>query len=175
MREEIRALSHHTDVEEFVRLRSQSFRRAPLSFAQDPDLEIDVAATREEWARTLGRDHFILGYFVGAQLAGIVGFSRCIPAKRSHRGFVWGFYVDAAFQGRGIGRRLMEALIERAAQIEGLEKIYLTVSDHATAALALYHKLGFTEFGREPDAARTGDIRMAEIYLSLSLAALAER
>lgn len=169
MREEIRPLSHHTDVEAFIRLRRTGFRRAPLSFAQDPDVAIDTEATRAEWERSLGRDEFILGYFVGAELAGIVGFSRCRPAKRSHRGVVWGFYVDTAFQGHGIGRQLMEALIARARSIPGLERIYLTVSHRATAALALYRKLGFTEFGREPDAARTGTVSMDEIYLQLSL------
>ncbi len=175
MTESIRPLSHHTDVEAFIRLRREGFSQAPLSFAQDPDIEIDAEATRAEWERTLGRDQFILGYFVGEQLAGMVGFSRCLPAKRRHRGYVWGFYVGTDFQGRGIGRQLMEALIERAAQIDGLEKIYLTVSDHAPAALALYRKLGFTEFGREPDAARTGEIRMTEIYLVRPLTSVAER
>lgn len=169
MEENIRALSHHTDVAEFVRLRRASFRDAPLSFAQDPDATIDAAAIRAEWERTLGADQFILGYFVGERLAGMVGFSRCEPAKRRHRGYVWGFFVDAAYQGRGIGRQLMEALIARARELEGLEKIYLTVSHLATAALALYLKLGFTEFGREPDAARTGKAKMDEIYLLLPL------
>ena len=169
MTESIRPLSHHTDVEAFIRLRRAGFRRAPLSFAQDPDVEIDAEATRAEWERTLGRDEFILGYFVGDELAGIVGFSRSRPAKRSHRGFVWGFYVDENFRGRRIGRQLMEALIDRARDIPGLERIYLTVSNHATAALRLYRQLGFTEFGREPDAARTGAVSMDEIYLQLSL------
>ena len=51
-------------------------------------------------------------------------------------------YVDAKARGRGIGRTLTEAVIDRATA-RGCRRVELDVNSENPAALALYQSLGF--------------------------------
>lgn len=51
--------------------------------------------------------------------------------------------VDPAYQGRGIGRRMLDELLNIAAG--GV--VHLEVRTDNTTAIALYHSVGFTEVG----------------------------
>ncbi|PIR88051.1 MAG: GNAT family N-acetyltransferase [Candidatus Harrisonbacteria bacterium CG10_big_fil_rev_8_21_14_0_10_45_28] len=51
--------------------------------------------------------------------------------------------VDQRYRGQGLGRRIMERLIELAKE-QGIEEIHLTSKPAREAANALYQKLGFT-------------------------------
>ncbi len=57
--------------------------------------------------------------------------------------------VAKALQRRGVGRRLIEALIEEL-DLAGVEKLYLEVRVSNTAAPAFYRSMGFVETGRRP-------------------------
>lgn len=160
------------DIEAFTVLRRQSFASDPLSWDSDPDYEV----TAEEWLpKILETDNqFVLGYFLTEgretpELAGIIGFTRYEKLKRRHRAMVWGVYVSPAARGRGAARQLLAETIRRAKVMPGLERLTLTVSNHAKAALAMYEAAGFVTFGREPGAARTGEVSMDEIYMLLEL------
>jgi ribosomal protein S18 acetylase RimI-like enzyme len=59
-----------------------------------------------------------------------------------------GMGVHPAYRGRKLGRRLLEATIEKVRQA-GLEKIELSVYSSNLPAIALYRKLGFVEEGRK--------------------------
>lgn len=62
-------------------------------------------------------------------------------------------YIDPRYQGRGVGRALLEALIE-AARAHGFHTmIARVVSDH-TASLALHTACGFTVVGTEREVGR---------------------
>lgn len=56
--------------------------------------------------------------------------------------------VHHGWQRRGVGRALLESLIEWARAAQAVEKIELNVRASNTPAQALYRKLGFTEIGR---------------------------
>jgi ribosomal protein S18 acetylase RimI-like enzyme len=53
-------------------------------------------------------------------------------------------YVAERFQGRGIGRRLAEALID-AARADGFKLMRLDTGKLLTEAIAMYRKLGFRD------------------------------
>jgi ribosomal protein S18 acetylase RimI-like enzyme len=53
-------------------------------------------------------------------------------------------YVSERFKGRGIGRRLAQALID-AARVDGFKLMGLDTGNLLTEAIALYRKLGFRD------------------------------
>ena len=55
-------------------------------------------------------------------------------------------YVERAWRGRGVGRALLAALIERARAI-GYHKLVLAAFPDNVAGMALYARLGFTRVG----------------------------
>lgn len=62
-----------------------------------------------------------------------------------------GLMVDKDFRGEGIGRFLIEFILEHAKQISGLKIVKLDIFDDNEFAKNLYQKLGFKEFARLPD------------------------
>lgn len=60
-----------------------------------------------------------------------------------YRGMVDDVVVDAAQRGKGIGRKLMERLLEEARNM-GLDEVLLFTGHHRSPAIALYKSLGFT-------------------------------
>ncbi len=167
----IRALNGR-DTAAYIALRRESFAKAPLAFAQLPDDEIDPATTEAE-LEALHDENFILGFFqptpAGEQLMGIMGLMRYTALKRRHRAYLWGVYVKEEARGQGVAQQLLAETLSRCRQMPGLERIILTVSHHAVAAIRLYQQAGFIQFGCEPGAARTGEIAMNETYFLLDL------
>ena len=62
-------------------------------------------------------------------------------------------FVDPALRGKGVGRALIEA-VYRAADDQGVERVYWHTEDTNTRAQALYHQLAeltpFVQFRRRP-------------------------
>jgi ribosomal protein S18 acetylase RimI-like enzyme len=59
---------------------------------------------------------------------------------------IWGLAVDPAYQGRGLGRALLDAAAREAAA-RGARRLTLRVHGPNAAARALYAACGFTEEG----------------------------
>jgi GNAT superfamily N-acetyltransferase len=72
--------------------------------------------------------------------------------------------VMPAAQGRGIGRRLAEAVIAYA-RSAGAERLFLLTNRKLPAAIGLYEQLGFRHHELPPD---TGYAR-ADVYMELAL------
>jgi len=65
--------------------------------------------------------------------------------------------VDSTYQGHGVGRRLMTALVERALD-EGATSVLLEVRVDNDPALHLYESMGFVRLGRRRRYYQPGDI-----------------
>jgi diamine N-acetyltransferase len=65
--------------------------------------------------------------------------------------WIGGLVVDAAHQGRGVGRGIVEALIARLSPLAGAAGLALSYQPANTAARALYASLGFVETGELVD------------------------
>jgi diamine N-acetyltransferase len=62
------------------------------------------------------------------------------PAARVF--YIWRFMVDARFQGRGVGRRALELLLDEA-RADGVEEVKLSVVPGEHSATAFYERCGF--------------------------------
>lgn len=72
--------------------------------------------------------------------------------RRSHVGYT-GIYVHDDHIGRGIGTKLLEALLDLADNWIGLRRIELTVNVDNSGAIKLYERFGF-----EREGTKRGDI-----------------
>lgn len=88
--------------------------------------------------------------------------------KVSHRG-EFGIAIDRAYWGMGIGRALTKACIQ-CAKAAGYAQLELEVVGDNENAVALYRKMGFTEFGRNPRGFRSRFTGWQElVYMRLEL------
>ncbi len=62
--------------------------------------------------------------------------------------FELAIFVLGEYQGAGIGTHLLEALFGLA-QVEGIDRVWLTVERWNDPAIRLYHKVGFDEVDSE--------------------------
>ena len=98
----------------------------------------------------------VLGAFEGHTLAGIVGLAFEPREKARHKVTLFGMYVTEAYQRKGLGRQLVEAALAEARRHPRLKVIQLTVTAGNHAAIALYQRCGFAQYGLEPLAVRVG-------------------
>jgi GNAT superfamily N-acetyltransferase len=80
------------------------------------------------------------GYFIGAELEGrMVGYGGLVTYRRL--GWIAFMGTEPAFQGRGVGSRMLTALIDRAREL-GITSLRLEATD---AGARLYARHGFTD------------------------------
>lgn len=140
------------DVEQFISIRSESLVKYPSSFGSPPNVQIDHAQTIRD-LKAKSEENFILGYFSdNQQLMGIIGCIRESGIKFRHKAFIWGMYVRPELQGQQIGSQLLDACIGKISQVNGIEKIHLSVTNVSTQAIGLYQNKGFQVFGNEVNA-----------------------
>jgi len=95
------------------------------------------------------------GAFEDEELVGTVALELSAKPKTMHKGLVIGMYTAPAARGKGVGRALLEALVEHARAREGLLSLTLTVTEGNEPAVNLYRSFGFRAIGLEPMAINT--------------------
>lgn len=114
--------------------------------------EPEAVEKRRAWLSGRRPEHPV---FVAELDGRVVGFGSLSPY--SDRG---GFretaeislYLAESAQGRGLGTRLMNALLDSARDTGVLHLVLARISGDRTASLALHAKAGFTDCGRIPEA-----------------------
>jgi ribosomal protein S18 acetylase RimI-like enzyme len=163
-------LLHENDAREFRRFRLTALEQSPQAFEESADeLRSSPVAVTAERLRASSEDNFVLGAFVEGRLVGTVGFFRGRRAKTRHKGRVWGVHVDPAVRRQGIARAMMDALLARIYNVDGLRQVSLSVATTQVAAIALYESFGFKPFGLERRALCVGNDYVDEEYRVLML------
>jgi GNAT superfamily N-acetyltransferase len=139
-------------------LRMLALETDPWSFVESPEEMRKIPMT--EFAGRLSKnidENFVFAAFEGQTSVGMVGFYRELSLKRRHKGWIWGVFVAPAARGRGVSKKLMQATIDRAKALAGLDMILLTVSAEQPVPRRLYESLGFRSFGIEPKGLKIGN------------------
>ena len=99
------------------------------------------------------------------KLVGMVGLYRETYPKERHIGVIWGVYTSPTARRRGIGKKMMQAVLDYAKKCDGLAVINVAVITENQAAIKLYESVGFIAWGTQPDALR--DTHTNQSYDSL--------
>ncbi len=140
------------DAGAFRTIRLEALRTAPEAFGSSYDSEKD--RPEADYAERLQRNH-VAGALIAGDLVGTAGYYALTGPKETHRGNIWGVFVQPGHRGAGIARALIEHLLAVARQ-EVLQ-VHLSVVTSNAAAIALYQHLGFSIYGTEPRSLRLGD------------------
>jgi len=145
----VRALAP-PDARAFQSLRLHGLRECPTAFASSYEEECDLALSvvADRLGPRDGRATF--GAFRGEELVGLVGIVREEHRKLAHKAFIWGMYVARESRRRGVGRQLVTKALAFAQSGLHVRQVSLGVNAANTAALALYERMGFKPYGREP-------------------------
>lgn len=134
------------DLEAITTIHNHAVVHTTAIWNEDP---VDVD-DRAAWLGERSCDGFPV--IVAVDETGVLGYA-AYGRWRPHSGFrhtvEHSVYVRADAQGRGVGRRLLTALIERA-RAQGIHVMVAAVESGNTASIALHERLGFVETGRMP-------------------------
>ncbi|HKU98169.1 MAG TPA: GNAT family N-acetyltransferase [Vineibacter sp.] len=138
------------DAEDYRAIRLASLAREPDAFGSVHAVE--AVRPLADFAERLASSS-VFGAYADGGLVGVAGFKQQTGPKDQHKGFVWGMYVQGDWRGRGVGRALMDAVIDAARGT--VEQLTLAVVQGNDAAMALYRKAGFEVYGVEPRALKS--------------------
>lgn len=115
-----------------------------------------LSETEERLAASEHAFHF--GAFdKGGRLLGMVSLVREQMTKFKHRANIYAMYVHPDGRRHGTGRQLMEAALEQARNMEGLEQVHLTVNATNDPARRLYQAIGFEVCGYDKQGLKEGN------------------
>lgn len=157
------------DAEHYRVLRLRALRDEPDAFGSSYEEQVDSPLAWFAERIRESETRFALGAFDGETLIGSLMFTRETGVKQRHRGVITGMYVAPEGRGRGVGRALLLAAIERARAQAGVEQIHLAVVTRNRAAHALYASAGFAIYGTESHALKLGDDYLDEDLMVLRL------
>ena len=126
----------------------------------------DVAVLDDPWGEIIAPGGAVM--FVGPDRADAASIVGCVAMKAMDDG---GFEVAKmavadGHKGKGLGRLLMQACIDRAL-VEGGERLYLETNSALAPALSLYRSFGFKEI---PGKRRgPGDYERVDVWMELKL------
>lgn len=180
-RVQVRSLTE-ADAGLYASLRREMLLDSPWAFGADPstDRRSDAAVVAADLRQAAGKPGYAIigGFEVGAEADGGERPERLLSVavvmqetnpKRRHVAGVYSVYTTPAARGRGLGKLVMQRVIDTARTWPGVELVELSVSERAEAAQRLYRGLGFVAWGRQPDALRVGGEQYAEEHMQLRL------
>lgn len=136
------------------------------AYAEEPEAFTSTVSEREplplEWWASRTSDQpdpaeLVFGAFADARLVGVAGLRFHRWERTRHKATLFGLFVLPQLRGRGIARRLVEAVLEQAHATPGTRVVQLTVTQPNVPALRLYESCGFRPFGTEPFANKVGE------------------
>ncbi|MFG6456269.1 GNAT family N-acetyltransferase [Roseateles sp. BYS96W] len=158
------------DLPAYKALRDAMLAGHPDAFTSDAETEMqrDLASYRSRLpSGTDSGTLFTLVALIGGRIIGALTCEREARRKVAHMAQLVGMMVSDTHHGRGIGRALLADAISRLQASPELAQVTLSVTASNRAAVGLYERMGFTRYGRLPDAVRLPDGRRLDKDLML--------
>ncbi|MEM6711999.1 MAG: GNAT family N-acetyltransferase [Pseudomonadota bacterium] len=152
------------DVFAYKAIRLEALKVAPEAFASTYDSEVARDDAHFENRVETG---CVFGAFVGDRVVGMAGFYQESGKKSAHKGVLWGMYVTPEWRHAGFGHALVSAVLDHARGRVDLVNLYVVTEN--TAALDLYRKAGFREYGVEARAFKLDDRYVSETFMVCDL------
>jgi len=150
------------DAVAYREIRLAGLKSSPEAFGST--YETESVQPLSSFSERLGRTA-VFGAFRRTEILGIAGFVIRNGVKEAHKGLLWGMYVRPDARQAGVGRRLVEAVIDFARQ--RVELLQLSVVSNNEPARRLYARLGFVEYGVEKNSLKQGGRYYDEILMAL--------
>lgn len=158
------------DLDKYREIRLRSLKEFPDYFGSTYEEEVKPGSMWLAGAiKGTDPDNFVFGAFAhNDQLIGICGFIRQTRVKTRHRGDLIQLFVDPLFSGKGVGRKLMNLVIEKAFENDEIELITLGVVNINEHAIKMYRQAGFVEYGKMENYFKYGDKYFTQLLFVLS-------
>ena len=152
------------DVDIYRHARLAGLRESPAAFSESYEDESKKSAA--EWASPLTvhgepPESFTIGALAGDALVAFATFERDRRSKARHKGMIHAMYTVPAWRGRGVGRAIVERVLEMARALDGLEQIHLWALRSDTTPRGFYESIGFERQG----AVVRGDLKIDGRYV----------
>jgi L-amino acid N-acyltransferase YncA len=110
------------------------------------ETELRTPEERQRWLASRGPRHPVIVAEVAGTVVGWGSLNQFNPRPAYQHVADFSIYVERDWRGKGVGRRLLEALIEQARTI-GYHKMMLSAFPFNQAGIALYERMGFATVG----------------------------
>ena len=131
-------------------------------------LEPETLEDRRRWFEAHGERYPVVVAEIDGRIVGWGSISKFHARAGYDPSVEASVYIDQAFHRRGLGRTLLEHLIERA-RTAGFHTIIGGASAEQTASIALQEGLGFTRVAQFKEVGQKFGQRLDVIYLQLML------
>lgn len=126
------------DWQDFKKIRLEALQEEPQAFGSSYAKE--SVYTDEKWQESFSKpDVAIVIAKETDKPVGMIGYH----LKNNSDAHIWGMFVSKDYRNKGIGKMLLEKLIDQAKQILQVQKISLDVNPEQVTAVKLYSSLGF--------------------------------
>lgn len=110
------------------------------------ETELRTPEERRQWLAARGARHPVIVAEADGQLIGWGSLNPFNPRTAYDHVADFSVYVERGWRGKGVGRRLLERLVELAREI-GYHKMVLSTFPFNESGVALYERLGFRRVG----------------------------
>ncbi|OON93807.1 MAG: hypothetical protein ATN31_05260 [Candidatus Epulonipiscioides saccharophilum] len=143
----IRSLSFN-DGDILKNIRYKALKNNPEAFGASYEEEQNYD-TLTYSNRLKDENNYFFGAFENNEIIGLICLSKNTRLKTSHRSTITSFYVDLNYRRMGIGKQLLSTVLQKAADIQMIEQVELSVVSIQYPAISLYISMGFEIYGTE--------------------------
>ncbi len=136
------------DLDQYKEIRLECLQNHPQNFGTL--YEEEMLATSLKFDQIIAQNNgsdCLLGAFENEKLVGICGYMQEKRTKTKHIGEISQMYVRPSFSKKGIGKNLLQRIIQHAFSNTLIEFVTLGVVQSNQHALDLYAKADFVQYG----------------------------